>query len=103
MPYTEFLALLAGARGVFSDGGSNQEELSYLGIPTVLFRERSERPDGLGANVVLRGQIDGPLDQFVESGALDKLRQACKLSDAVHPSETTVQSLHRWSADDGPE
>lgn len=64
MPYSEFLSLSAHARAVFSDGGSNQEELSYLGVPAVLFRQRIERPDGLGRDVVLRDSL-GDLVEFV--------------------------------------
>jgi UDP-N-acetylglucosamine 2-epimerase (non-hydrolysing) len=98
MPFTRFLGLLAGARGVFSDGGSNQEELTYLGVPTVLFRERSERPDGLGTNIVLRRDIGERLSSFVESGKLDELRQPRRLNESVQPSRTSVQALLRWSA-----
>jgi UDP-N-acetylglucosamine 2-epimerase (non-hydrolysing) len=93
MPYTEFLALIAAARGVISDGGSNQEELSYLGVPTVLFRERSERPDGFGANVILRGDAMRPLAEFVRSGKLDELRKESRIQDSVHPSQITIETL----------
>ena len=86
MPYTEFLALLGGARAVFSDGGSNQEELSYLGVPTVLYRERSERPDGLGTNIVLRGDVNESMESFIESGKIDTLRVPSRIDADVHPS-----------------
>lgn len=97
MPYTEFLALISGARAVFSDGGSNQEELSYLGVPTVLYRERSERPDGLGANIVMRGDIDNSMREFIDSGSIDELRAASRINDAVQPSQTTLEALLRWA------
>ena len=77
-PYTEFLGMLQGARAVFSDGGSNQEELSYLGTPAILYRDRSERPDGLGANILFRREIQQPIEQFIESGQLDALRNETK-------------------------
>jgi len=93
MPYTEFLVLIAAARGVISDGGSNQEELAYLGVPTVLFRERSERPDGLGENVVLRDDTRQSLAEFVRSGELDGLRRKSRIHDAVQPSLITVEAL----------
>jgi UDP-N-acetylglucosamine 2-epimerase (non-hydrolysing) len=97
MPYTDFLALISGARGVFSDGGSNQEELSYLGVPAVLFRQRSERPDGIGANVVLYDTQMQPLSDYVRSGKLDALRIASRLDDSVQPSRITVDSLLEWA------
>lgn len=50
MGYIQFIRLLSRSDFVLTDGGSNQEELSYLGVPTLIARERSERKEGLGAN-----------------------------------------------------
>ncbi len=97
MPYTDFLALLSGARAVFSDGGSNQEELSYLGVPTILYRDRSERPDGLGANIRLRPEIEGSLQDFITTGGLDALRRPSRIDDDVMPSRMTVDALIKWA------
>jgi UDP-N-acetylglucosamine 2-epimerase (non-hydrolysing) len=97
MPYTDFLALMSGARAVFSDGGSNQEELSYLGVPTLLYRDRSERPDGLGANIRLRGEIPESLQTFIESGGIDCLRTPSRIDDDVAPSRATVDVLLKWT------
>lgn len=97
MPYTEFLALMSTARAVFSDGGSNQEELSYLGVPTLLYRERSERPDGLGANIRLRNEVDASIRNFIESGDIDRLRVPSRVLDDVQPSRITVDALLRWT------
>ena len=96
MPYSEFLALIAAARGVISDGGSNQEELSYLGIPTVLLRDRSERPDGIGRNIVFYDDV-APLSDFVADGRLDALRQPLNLDESLQPSRITVESLQAIS------
>ena len=97
MPYTEFLDLISCARAVFSDGGSNQEELSYLGIPTILYRDRSERPDGLGQNIVFRGDVEESMHSFIESGGMAKLLTASRIDDEAKPSATTVEALARWS------
>ncbi len=97
MPYTAFLELMSKARAVFSDGGSNQEELSYLGVPTVLYRDRSERPDGLGGNIVFRNDLDATPATCFASGALDALRRDSRINDAVHPSQATVDALLRWA------
>lgn len=96
-PYTVFVAMLQRARAVLTDGGSNQEELSYLGVPTILYRDRSERPDGIGGNIVFRKDLRGSLGQFIESGSLDQLRSTCRLTDAVQPSQMTVEALLRWA------
>lgn len=102
MPYTDFLGLISGARAVFSDGGSNQEELSYLGVPAILYRERSERPDGLGANVRLRNDLGMPMTELVRQGVLDGLRTPSRVDDSVQPSRHTVSALLKWAgAKDG--
>ena len=97
MPYTEFLTLIGGARGVFSDGGSNQEELSYLGVPTMLYRDRSERPDGLGENIVLRSSVLQSLTDYIGSGNFDGLRKATKIEADVQPSEISMSAIMRWA------
>ena len=96
-PYTEFLSMLQRARAVLSDGGSNQEELSYLGVPTILYRERSERPDGIGQNIVFRNDIKGCFRDFIETGDVDRLRRASRISDTIQPSKMTVEALLRWA------
>ena len=97
MPYTEFLGLIAGSRGVISDGGSNQEELSYLGVPTVLYRERTERPDGIGRNVIFKKDIPWSLARFVAEGGMERLRTASALRDDVFPSDLSVRALAEWA------
>ncbi|MGH8556310.1 MAG: UDP-N-acetylglucosamine 2-epimerase [Methylococcales bacterium] len=97
LPYTRFLTLLANARGVFTDGGSNQEELSYLGVPAILFRTCSERPDGLGSNIRLIDEIDQTLDEFITSGGLDAIRQPARTGSKVFPSAHVVKMLRDWA------
>ena len=97
MPYTTFLALLGDARAVFTDGGSNQEELAYLGVPTVLYRDRSERPDGLGENVRLRAELPRSLSEYIAEHEIDELRRPSKIDASVEPSKDTVEALRRWA------
>ena len=52
-PHGEFISWLRTAPFVVTDGGSIQEECALLGVPTLVWRSRSERPDGIGTNVVL--------------------------------------------------
>jgi UDP-N-acetylglucosamine 2-epimerase (non-hydrolysing) len=51
--YVEFMAILAHAEFLVTDGGSNQEESYYLGKPCLLLRTATERTEGLDENVVL--------------------------------------------------
>lgn len=97
--YSEFLAIMGRASLVVSDGGSNQEELSYLGVPTVLFRDRSERPDGLGENIVFRHQLGKSLVEAYKDGDIDKLRRDSKIENSVEPSRVTLESLVMWSGE----
>jgi UDP-N-acetylglucosamine 2-epimerase (non-hydrolysing) len=63
--YGEFTAMLAAAPYVVTDGGSIQEECARLGVPTLLWRDRTERPDGIGANVVLSRYDDEVVGAFL--------------------------------------
>ena len=53
MGYIQFIHLVKGAAFVITDGGGNQEELSYLGKPTLLMRVATERKEGLGTTATL--------------------------------------------------
>ncbi len=63
--HRDFVRLLAAAPLVVTDGGSIQEECALLGVPTLLWRRRTERPDGLGANVVLGRDRPEVVERFV--------------------------------------
>jgi UDP-N-acetylglucosamine 2-epimerase (non-hydrolysing) len=45
MDYPEFLELFAGARFVLSDSGGVQEESPTLGVPVLILRDTTERPE----------------------------------------------------------
>lgn len=53
MDHRAFTAALCAAPFVVTDGGSVQEETAAMGIPCLLWRRRTERPDGVGSNVVV--------------------------------------------------
>ena len=57
LSFSVFLEHLAHAEFLMTDGGSNQEEASYLGVPCLLLRRVTERREGLDKNVVL-GKFD---------------------------------------------
>jgi len=62
--YLDFFPLLRSAEFVVTDGGSIQEESSYLGIPCLLMRKASERPEGLGHNAVLSRYDPALIEDF---------------------------------------
>jgi len=53
IPYFEFQNLLNRCEFIITDGGSNQEECSYIGVPTLILRRHTERIEGLGKNIIL--------------------------------------------------
>ena len=67
MAHHEFVASLADAPFVISDGGSIQEECALLGVPTLVWRDRTDRPDGLGENVVLSHYDPAIVDDFLRN------------------------------------
>ena len=83
LPFTEFVALLAAAPFVVTDGGSIQEECALLGVPCLLWRDRTERPDGVGANVVVGRYDDAVVNRFLADPEIH--RRPAHLGD-VRPS-----------------
>ena len=57
LPYLRFLQLLLEARLVITDSGGVQEEAAALGIPFLVARRTTERPEGVEAGV---GELVGP-------------------------------------------
>lgn len=98
MGYRDFLRLAAGAACVLTDGGSNQEELAVLGVPTIVMRARTERPDGLGANAVMEGDIEGSLESFVLDGTFQSLRRDPAVMAGVGPSARIADFLANGDA-----
>ncbi len=65
--YFDFTALLSSAKFVISDGGSNQEELYYMGKPCLIIRTHTERSHGLGENALLFNNDDGMVAPFIQN------------------------------------
>lgn len=78
MGYIDFINLIRGATFVITDGGGNQEELSYLNIPTILMRKTTERKEGIGCNVTVSNY-----DPDLIHSAIDK---ACKHTKSSAPA-----------------
>lgn len=93
MGYRDFLRLAAGAACVLTDGGSNQEELAVLGVPTIIMRTHTERPDGLGANTVMEKDIPGGVESCVLRGAYARLRRPATTIAAIGPSMKIAEYL----------
>lgn len=89
--YLEFLPLLAGAELVVTDSGGLQEECAYLGVPCAIHRERTERHQGLGENIVLTGMQIANLESFLDD--YPSYRRPSAL-EQFHPSRKIAETLH---------
>lgn len=52
-PYHEFIKMLIACKSIITDGGSIQEEATFLMKPCIILRNRTERIDGIGENISL--------------------------------------------------
>ena len=91
MDSLQFVESLIGPCFLMTDGGSNQEEAAMLGLPTLLLRRETERPDGLGANVVLSRLDATIIGAFVDRYAAQRWTQARVEADS--PARRIVQHL----------
>ena len=91
--HAEFLNMVAAAPFVVTDGGSIQEECAMLGVPTLLWRKRTDRPDGVGANVVLSRYDPSVVQGFIEDP--DRFRRPYRVPE-VAPSVLVLEVLSEW-------
>jgi UDP-N-acetylglucosamine 2-epimerase (non-hydrolysing) len=75
IPYFEFVRTMAGSSLILTDSGGIQEESPSLGVPVIVLRKTTERPEalGVGANV-LAGIEPGRITSEICS-ALKRRRQ----------------------------
>ncbi|HMN14049.1 MAG TPA: UDP-N-acetylglucosamine 2-epimerase, partial [Bellilinea sp.] len=93
MGYKDFLYLAAGAECVLTDGGSNQEELAALGVPTIVMRAHTERLDGLGANIVMEADVKMGVKELILTGGHEDLRCLPAALPSHSPSTRIVGAL----------
>ena len=89
-PYAKFLPLLARADFVVTDSGGLQEECAAIGTPCAVHRERTERHQGLGENVVLTRLDLGELRRFLRDWR--QLRRGSSVEE-YHPSAVIADRL----------
>jgi len=90
--FHDWVRLCSKAEFVISDGGSNQEELAYLGTPTILFRNETERKEGLNKNVVLSKFDEKTINYFINNYKEFKITpQNLKIT----PSEKIIDTINK--------
>ncbi|MDE0268794.1 MAG: UDP-N-acetylglucosamine 2-epimerase [Acidimicrobiaceae bacterium] len=93
LPHAEFIALLVDAPLVVTDGGSIQEECALIGVPTLLWRDCTDREDGLGQNIVLSRFDDIVIDEFLANYQVHRCQAVIP---EVNPSEQILAELKKW-------
>ncbi len=64
--YFDFMKMLEHAEYVITDGGSNQEELYYMGKPCLIMRKTTERKEGIGKNARMFGGRAADIMDFAD-------------------------------------
>lgn len=91
--HARFAGWLAAAPWVITDGGSVQEECALLGVPTLLWRNRTERPDGLGANITLSRYDRTATREFLADPQRYRRPPAIPQTS---PSDNVIEALSEW-------
>ncbi len=98
--YITFINLVAGSQFMITDGGSNQEETSYLGHPCLLLRGETERQEGLGESVVISSLKRKTIIDFASK--YENYRRE-PLKQEISPSKIIAEYLKRELAKATPE
>ena len=92
LPYIDFIRLLKRAEFLVTDGGGNQEEAYYMGLPCLLLRNYTERIEGLGENVVLGRNNNKIIKSFLKDYGNFR-RKGVRME--VRPSKIIIDYLLR--------
>jgi len=96
--FVEWIRLCSKSEFVITDGGSNQEELSYLGVPTLLFRKETERREGIGRNVVISKFDDRIITDFIKNPSQYRTEA---IHAGIHPSSKIINTIRELPEDPG--
>ena len=89
--YFDFMKLLNSSEFVITDGGSNQEELFYMGKPCLIIRKNTERNEGIGFNAIL---FDGNLNMLDNFSDNYKSYKSESLIANISPSKMICDYLY---------
>lgn len=98
----DFHNFMANSYLILTDSGGIQEEAPALGIPVLVMRETTERPEGINAGTLkLVGTTESGIYENTKV-LLDNASEYDKMSKAVNPygdghaSERIVESIHKF-------
>lgn len=90
LKYLDFINLINNSEFLTSDGGANQEETYYLGVPCLILRNRSERIEGLNENGVLSKMSKPIIKSFMKNYGNYKRN---RITNFKRPSKIIVDYL----------
>ena len=88
--YFDFMKVLEKSQYVITDGGSNQEELYYMGKPCLILRENTERFEGLESNAEM---YNGNVSHLSEFARYFQYKIGNKKMEEESPSEIIVEKI----------
>ncbi len=89
----DFLDALAASSYVITDGGSIQEECALLGVPTLLWRDRTDREDGVDENIVISHYDPKIVSDFLSD---PQAYRRHRTFPASNPSQQILDELQPW-------
>lgn len=90
LEYLPFVKAIKNSEFVITDGGGNQEELYHMGKPTLIFRDETERKEGLGTTALVSKLNHHLIEEFMSQYRKYK-RKPSVISKS--PSEIIVDVL----------
>ncbi len=99
LPYDEFIHLMEQSDLIITDSGGVQEEAPALGLPALLIRDTTERPEAIEAGVVRMIGLDPDTIISEATELLDNPDAHAAMRNAVNPygdghaAERTVKAL----------
>ena len=90
LSHADFVQLASQAEFVVTDSGGVQEEMAFLGIPTLIHRKATERSDGLGRNIMLSDWSPVVLSDFLQN--YQSHRRPLQILE-MSPSDIVVNDL----------
>jgi len=91
--YKDFVSAMVKSRYVLTDGGSIQEEASYLNKPCIILRRTTERPHGLGKTAMLTS-MDVQRDLEFLTGVEKGAAATGEIRSTVSASEIVVDACY---------
>lgn len=101
LPYARFLATLAKADIVLTDSGGVQEETATLGVPTVVMRNETDRPESL---TLAHTRLSGTAPEAIVTATMALIAERRNILRDKEPSpfgdgqasERIVKALRNW-------